>query len=178
MPEHFMESPGQWFKNNLPGLNSLGMSFVKSSFKLPTTAYHASSIEQAAQIVKHGGLQTGVAVTDGAEGIDCEPERRLFLTLNYGTHSLVKANPALAISTIFQLCVDRSECYGERRVANRQWVQQEHNVFIVGIYTHLLPIAKLYTKGFNGWYRIHCSVFAALHDMEVDEDGRPVLHDM
>ena len=126
----------------------------------------------------HGGLQTGVAVTDGAVGIYCEGEHRMHLGMNYATHSVVEAHPALVITTMFELCVDRSECYGERRVAHRQWVQQEHNVFIVGVYTHLLPIAKLYTKGFNGWFRIHCSVFAALQDLEVDEDGRPILQDM
>ena len=88
----------------------------------------------------------------------------------------LRLTPTLATTTIFQLCADRgNQGHGERRVANRQWVQQEHNVFIMGVYTDVFPIAKLYTKGHNGWYRIHHSVFETLQNMQVDEDGEPLI---
>ena len=93
--------------------------------------------------------------------------------LIYATHTLLHSHPTLATTAIFELCVDRAPQHGERRVVNGQWVQQEHNVFIVGLYTHIFPIAKLYTKGYYGWYRIHNSVFKTLQKLQVDEDGEP-----
>jgi hypothetical protein len=70
--------------------------------------------------------------------------------------------------------VDRAPKYGERRIVNGQWVQQEDNVFIVGVYTHLFPIARLYAEGYHGWYRIQNSVFKTLQSLQVDEEGEPL----
>ena len=173
----FLPTVGKWFRNRIPAINAKGLDYKKASFGQPTLAFHASSIEQAAETIRSGGLQIGVAATDNALGIYCESEKRLAHVLIYATHTLLHAHPTLATTTVFELCVDRAPQHGERRVANGQWVQQEHNVFIVGVYTHIFPIAKLYTQGYYGWYRIHNSVFKTLQNLQVDEDGEPLTAD-
>ena len=115
-----------------------------------------------------------VAVTDNAEGIYCEGQDRKQNVLIYGTHPLLRSRLNIAPCALFQFCVDRSPKHGQRRTANGQWVQQGDNVFIVGVYTHLFPIARLYAEGFYGWYRIHNSIFKTLQILQVDEDGEPL----
>ena len=98
--------------------------------------------------------------------------------LNYGTHTIHRNHPTIATCAILQLCVDRGPTgYGVRRTVRGQWVQQEDRVFIVGVYTHLFPIAQLYAMGFIGWYRIHNTVFEALQILQVDEKGEPLDED-
>ena len=95
--------------------------------------------------------------------------------LNYATHSLHHDNPTIATCAILELCVDRGDAdYGVRSVVRHQWVQQEHRIFITGVYTHVFPIAQLYTKGFIVWYRIHNTVFEALQTLQVDDHGNPL----
>jgi hypothetical protein len=171
---NFLPTIGKWFHNRLAAINAKGLDFKKTAFEQPTLAFHASSIEQAAETIRSRGLRVGVCASDDAPGIYCEREKRLANVLIYATHTLLHAHPTLATTTVFELCVDRAHQHGERRVVNGQWVQQEHNVFIVGVYTHIFPIAKLYTTGYYGWYRIHNSVFETLQDLQVDEDGEPL----
>ncbi len=66
-------------------------------------------------------------------------------------------------SCVFELCVHRAQ----GTVINFQWIQKtEESVIITGVYTHLLPITKLYETGFLGWFKVHDSVWdecARLH---------------
>jgi len=174
LEQNFLPTLGAWYYSKLPALNVKGLNWKTADFAQPTAAFHSTSVEQGAQIVKDGGLKTGVAASDGAPGIYCENKKRKSNVLIYGTHTLHHNHPTSATCAVFELCVDRAAKHGERRVVKGQWVQQEHNVFIVGVYTHLFPIAKLNTDGYYGWYRIHCSVFRTLQNLQVDEDGEPL----
>ena len=169
----FMPTIGKWFHSRLHGINALGKDYKTANFTTPTLAFHASGVPQGAQTIISGGLQTGVSASDGAKGIYCEKKARKANVMIYASHTLLHAHPTLATTAIFELCVDRAPKHGERRTVKGQWIQQEHNVFIVGVYTHVFHIASLYTPGYYGWYRIHNSVFKTLHKLQVDEDGEP-----
>ena len=52
-------------------------------------------------------------------------------------------------------------------------MQPKGTVMVLGVYTHLLPIADLYGPGFHGRYRIHNSVYATLSDVYLDSEGQP-----
>ena len=140
--------------------------------EIPTLAFHSCSVETAAEVIKSGGLKTGVAASDGAVGVYCEGEARKTGVSIYGAHTLLEKHKTIATCAILELCVDRvPTAQGVRRTVREQWVQQEDRVFIVGVYTHLFPIAQLYAPGFTGWYRIHDTVFETLHILQVDENG-------
>ena len=128
----------------------------------------AASLPTAAEVIKEGGLKTGVAATGGVKGVYAEGDKRKANVCIYATHTLLPSHPQVATCVILELCVDRG---AGARTIHGQWVQQEHAVFITGVYTHVFPIARLYTKGFIGWYRIHDSVFDTLHTLQVDDDG-------
>ena len=61
----------------------------------------------------------------------------------------------MLVAVIFELCVDRSV----GQTINKQWVQQPESILITGMFTHVLPVSKLYQKGFIGWYRVHSLAF-------------------
>ena len=144
---NFMPTIGKWFHNRIPAINARGSYYKQADFGQPTLAFHASSVKQGAETIRSGGLQIGVSATDDAPGIYCESEKRLANVLIYATHTLLHSHPTFATTAIFELCVDRAPQHGERRVVNGQWVQREHNVFIVGLHTHIFPLPSCTPKG-------------------------------
>ena len=151
-----------------------GKLFKFRDFRVPTKAFHACSVDVGAKVIKSGGLKKGVAASDGAAGYAyVEKDKRKSLALTYATHTLHQCNPAIATCAVLELCVDRGEtAHGVRSVVRGQWVQEEHRIFITGVFTHVFPIAQLYAKGFLGWCRIHISVFTALQNLQVDDHGK------
>ena len=178
--DSFMLTPpgGAWYYTYLASMSSSaedGQIFQPKDFEVPTLAYHSCSVDTGAEVIKSGGLKVGVAASDGVEGVYCEGDKRKDCLLNYGTHTIHRDHPTIATCAILELCVDRGHAgYGIRQTVQKQWVQQEDRIFIVGVYTHLFPIAQLYAKGFIGWYRIHNTVFTALHILQVDDNGNPL----
>ena len=162
-------SPGTWCIPNAD----------KQVFQVPTRAFHATSVENGAKIAKTGGLKNGVSNSGGANGyVFVENEKRKLLGFRYATCTLCLSNPALVKCAVFELCVDRGPTeHGIQRVVRDQWVQQEHRIFITGVFTHIFPIANLYAKGMRGWAAIHESVFDNLQHLQVGEDGHTWLEE-
>ena len=134
---------------------------AKRVFQAPTLAFHSTSLENGAKIVKTGGLKKGVSNSGGANGyVFVEKQDRKHNGFRYATCALCESNPALVKCAVFELCVDRGDTEpGIQSVVREQWVQEEHRIFITGVYTHIFPIAHLYAKGMCGWAAIHESVF-------------------
>jgi len=158
--------PGEFVTPSGPGSDR--------DFETPTMAFHSTSVDNGAKVIKSGGLKKGVAASDGAAGyVYVEKDSRRHLSLRYATVTLCQCNPALATCAVLELCVDRGQPdWGVRSVVRGQWVQEEHRIFITGVFTHVFPIAQLYAKGFLGWARIHNSVITALQNLQVDDHGR------
>ena len=45
---------------------------------------------------------------------------------------------------------------------HKQWVQHPDSIIIAGMYIHCLPVTKLYTPGFIGWWTVAPSVFDSI----------------
>ena len=150
---------------------------AKRVFQAPTLAFHSTSVENGAKIIKSGGFKKGVAASGGAKGyVFVEKNDRRHLGFRYATVTLCKCNPALATCAVLELCVDRGDTeHGVQSVVRGQWVQEEHRVFITGVYTHIFPIAHLYAKGMCGWAAIHESVFDNLQYLQVGNHGHAWL---
>ena len=57
---------------------------------------------------------------------------------------------------IFECMVDRSR---GNTVNGQRCQKDESSIVITSVYTHLLPLRLLYTKGFYGWFTIDPDVF-------------------
>ena len=166
---------GAWYFTRLVSI--LTAEGAMRSFDVPTLAFHSTSVENGAKIVRNGGLKKGVSNSGGANGyVFVEKNDRRHHGFRYATVTLCKDNPALATCAVFQLCVDRGDTvHGVKRVVKGQWVQEEHRVFITGVYTHIFPIAHLYAKGMSGWASIHESVYTNLQHLQVGKSGNAWL---
>jgi hypothetical protein len=162
-------APGDFMEPQGPG--------AERQFQVPTTAYHSTSVENGAKIAKSGGLKKGVSNSGGANGyVFVEKNGRKHLGFRYATATLCQSRPAFAKCAVFELCVDRGDTeHGIKSTVKEQWVQEEHRVFITGVFTHIFPIAHLYSKGMCGWAAIHESVFANLPYLQVGDHGHAWL---
>ena len=90
--------------------------------------------------------------------------------MHYATHTLTHENLGYVVSVVIELCVDRAR----GTTVDKQWCQPPDSVMITGVYTHFLPINRLFEKGFRGWFRLHQSVYATLKRLSI-RNGEPYL---
>ena len=160
--EDFLPTPGQWFYTELllPGALFEKMKEDNIEFNNAQVAYHGCSIKAAAEILQSGGLKTGVSVTSGHIGTYCERTARRTSTLCYATHVSFEV---FLLTCVFELCADGDH----GRTIHSQWVKPPDSVIICGVFTHVMPLTKIYDKGFAGWYRIHNSVFDEIRSVKM-----------
>ena len=75
----------------------------------------------------------------------------------YATHNLFGTD-GLLTAVVFEAMLDKAK--GTTHA--RQWVQPAGSFGLTGVYTHQLPITRLYRKGYLGWFRVHRDVFLLL----------------
>jgi hypothetical protein len=150
------------------------VEFEIPDFRSPTLAYHGTSIQDGSKVVISGAMKTGVTTIAGLSGICVYSAERKQESLLHATHTLLPHHPEVAACAILELCVDRSK---GTQVEPGLWVQPEGTVMVLGVYTHLLPIADLYAPGFHGRYRIHNSVYVTLHSIYIAEEGQMSYED-
>ena len=63
-------------------------------------------------------------------------------------------------AAFLELQVDRSV----GQIINLQFVQPENSILITGLYTHMVRVTDLYTKGFNGWWNLHATIWKKVKD--------------
>ena len=120
----------------------------------PRVAYHGTALTSSKSILVDG-LKIGPSSTQKKHGVFCESDARKACAFRYSPHQMTDVTQGLCTGVVFELMVDRDK--GD--TARKQWTQPLGSFIITGVYTHQVPVALLYRKGFLGWYQIHPSVY-------------------
>ena len=103
------------------------------------------------------GLEVGVSASGGKPGAYFERQRRKECSFAYATHNLFGTD-GLLTAVVFEAMLDKAKGTTHKQ----QWVQPKGTFVLTGVYTHQLPITRLYRKGYCGWLRVHRDVFLLL----------------
>ena len=176
--DDFLPTPGKWFYSPLTLGNhaakrrktSTATEHATSSsqpdtaastkveaakdFVDPRVAYHGTALTSSKSILVDG-LKIGPSSTQKKHGVFCESDARKACAFRYSPHQMTDVTQGLCTGVVFELMVDRDK--GD--TARKQWTQPLGSFIITGVYTHQVPVALLYRKGFLGWYQIHPSVY-------------------
>ena len=176
--DDFLPTPGKWFYSPLTLGNhaarrrntSTATEHATSSsqpdtaastkveaakdFVDPRVAYHGTALTSSKSILVDG-LKIGPSSTQKKHGVFCESDARKACAFRYSPHQMTDVTQGLCTGVVFELMVDRDK----GGTARKQWTQPLGSFIITGVYTHQVPVALLYRKGFLGWYQIHPSVY-------------------
>ena len=124
------------------------------------TATHATSLEAATESIAARLFTEARNKTENKSGVYCEGAHRRHNTTGYSTLNFAKedSDDLTLYSAFFELAVNR--CVG--KTANGQWVQPPDSILITGMHIHCLPVTKMYTAGFTGWWTLAPTVFASI----------------
>ena len=146
--DDFLPTPGKWF------YSPLTLVTCQPNFVDPRVAYHGTALTSSKSILVDG-LKIGPSSTQKKHGVFCERDARKACAFRYSPHQMTDVTQGLCTGVVFELMVDRDK--GD--TARKQWTQPLGSFIITGVYTHQVPVALLYRKGFLGWYQIHPSVY-------------------
>ena len=153
--DDFVASPGSWFYKGFPQTFD-----PRKKFRKPETAYHGTSLTSASMIIRDG-LEVGPTGSKrkGKEQIACyfETGDREHLCFPYAVHRLFQCN-GLLTAAVIEAIVDRARSVD----VQKQLAQPPGTFVITGVFTHQLPVTKLYeSEKFNSLC-VHKSVWTAL----------------
>lgn len=144
----------------VPRLRDPRMMHMSPSGKLQT-ATHGTSFGAAKEIIAAGCFTEALNKTESKCGVYCEGTHRRQNTASYSTLNFSReedSDDLTLYSAFFELAVNREVGTS----THKQWVQPPDSIIIAGMYIHCLPVTKLYTSGFIGWWTVAPSVFDSI----------------
>ena len=107
--------------------------------------------------------------TGGLAGVYCEGTSRWHCCAAYSTLTFSdseNSDDTNLYSAYIDLFVDRSA----GRTTSHQWVQQPDSIIIAGLFIHVVPIQKLFAKGYFGQFRFSPKIYEQLQDHKFIRD--------